>query len=75
MMKVVIVCDGGLVQEVLSDGPVEYCVIDYDVEGTDEGWLSKIPQSEGKTADAYAYSGLASRRSYRVKEIFKAVQP
>ncbi len=46
--RVAIICDGGLVQEVIADIPMRAIVCDYDVEGADEEDLTKIPQNEGE---------------------------
>jgi hypothetical protein len=52
-VKIVIVLEGGMIQEVLSCGVrVEYAVIDYDCDATDESDVVQIPQSENKYADA-----------------------
>lgn len=48
-MRVVIVMDGGLVQQVLADkNGIEVMVLDYDVEGIDEDihTLYEIPQGD-----------------------------
>ena len=46
MPRVVITMDGGLVQEIISDQPLEVTVIDYDAEGSDPDDLRKVPQGE-----------------------------
>jgi hypothetical protein len=43
MNRIVIIIEGGLVQQVLSDGePVTVAVVDYDVEGADLDDLTKL---------------------------------
>ena len=46
--RVVIVVDGGLVQEVITDIPVVATVVDFDVEGADEEDLTKVPEDRVK---------------------------
>ena len=72
--KVIIACDGGLVQDVCASVPVEYAMIDYDVEGADEDRLTAIPQDDKTTVEAYAYAGNADvLPPERVQELFKAI--
>jgi hypothetical protein len=54
MPRVVIVMDGGLVQEVIADQPLEVTVIDYDAEGSDPEDLRKVPQGNGDEDDLAA---------------------
>ena len=57
-VKIVIVLDGGIVQDVITAGiPVEYVVVDYDVSGADPSEETAIPQDDGRTAQAYITSG------------------
>lgn len=72
--RVVIVLAGGLVQDVLSNEPIDYCVIDYDVEDADADRLTKIPQCNGRPAeDAYAFAGKTDVMPERVLELFGAI--
>ncbi|MNP09310.1 hypothetical protein D3C76_1014120 [compost metagenome] len=52
MSKIVIVLEGGLVQNIVAEEPVEVLVIDYDAEGADEDEITAVPQDNGGTADA-----------------------
>lgn len=75
MKQIVIVIEGGLVDQVLSTEPVEYVVIDYDTEGAMEQDLTNIPQAGGGSAPAYARieeSGVVSEE--RMKELQDAVK-
>lgn len=36
MNRIVIVMDGGLIQNIISEQPVEIYTVDYDIEGVDE---------------------------------------
>ena len=58
--RVLVICDGGLVQCVLTDHETDYAVLDYDVEGADfdEG-IRAIPQGEGERAQPGAFSGFS----------------
>lgn len=61
-----IVCEGGLVQDIVSDQPgrflgIKVMVIDYDVEGADLDRLSAVSQHDGTDADAYVTKWEVSR--------------
>ena len=47
--RIVVALDGGLVQGVVADRPIQLFVVDYDVEGADQSELSLIPQ-DGRPA-------------------------
>ena len=71
-IRVVVVVEGGCVQSVLSDLPLDVHVLDYDVEGGD-GETFAIPQHLGKTAPAYrSGSGWNDVCPERVTEILRA---
>lgn len=73
--RVVIVMDGGLVQEVLSSVQTDVAVIDYDTDGIDESEieLADIPQGDGTTADAWAFTQEPTVLPDRVDELFEAI--
>ena len=77
-VKIVIVLEGGVVQDVLSCGvPVQFALIDYDAEGADESEIVQIPQEgEGRPfEDAIAYVSSADmQRPARALELFEAVE-
>lgn len=50
MKKIVITMDGGIIQNVLSEEPLEVIVVDYDTEGAEE-----IVQVLGNEACAVSY--------------------
>lgn len=52
-MKIIIVCNGGLVQNVVASEPVEVMLIDYDTEGACEGDTVLMPQKNGGVSEAY----------------------
>lgn len=66
-MKVAIIVDGGVIQEVVADKEAEVVIIDRDIEGS-EHELKKV---EG--LDAYVYAGLAEAEVNieRIERIFK----
>ena len=51
MPKIVIVVDGGVVQDVLSSEPVEVVLVDYDTDGADPADLTAVPQGDGKASE------------------------
>ena len=55
MARVVIVIEGGLVQEVLSDKPIECMVIDHDIDGMDENRLATFHPGKGNQFQAVAH--------------------
>jgi len=71
--KVVIACDGGLVQDVCANMPVEFAMIDYDNDGVEDDRLTAIPQDDGTTPEACAYTGAADVLPARVDQLFKAI--
>ena len=71
--RIVIVIEGGLVQEVLSTEPVNYAVVDYDIEGTEEDNLVAMPQGEGKTEECYGYTSNSNVTPERAVEMFTAI--
>lgn len=56
-MNVIIVLEGGLVSDIISDSPdLHAFVIDYDIEGADENDLTPIPQGgSNSTILAFAH--------------------
>ena len=50
--RLVITTDGGLVQSIVSDLPLQPTVIDYDVEGADPDTLTAVDQADGSTSPA-----------------------
>lgn len=60
MARIVIVVEGGVVQEVLSDDPINVMVIDHDIDGVDEDSLVTFQPGEGKPFQAVAHIWKAS---------------
>ena len=73
-VKIVIVLDGGILQGVTTCGiPVEYVVIDYDIDGAEDTF--QVPQGDGTFVDACVYASLAenTETSYAF-EVFNLVK-
>lgn len=51
--RVAVFMDGGLIQEMYSDSPVEVMKIDLDIEGAEDEELTPYPDREGSTNKAY----------------------
>lgn len=49
---IIVAIEGGLVNAVVADSPVELLTIDYDVDGADEDEIIPVPQDEGRVSDA-----------------------
>lgn len=49
-MKIVIVVEGGVVQNVMSEEPIEFVIIDYDTEGAGADELTEIYGAEALLA-------------------------
>lgn len=74
--EIVIICDGGLVHEVLSSEELGDCtVLDYDTEGADPDELTPIPQGKaGDFEDAAIGSPQVSVMRARLAEINGAIE-
>lgn len=60
-MELVIIMDGGIIQNVLSPNPealkdLKLTVVDYDVEGCSPDTLSEVKQSDGRWEDAFIFN-------------------
>ena len=72
--QVVIVIEGGIVQEVLSTVPLDAGILDYDTEGADE--VFDVPQSPGmlcEVAQACGHIESAAVNPSRVAELLEAI--
>lgn len=63
-IRITIILEGGLIQNVLSEIPVEYVVIDYDTDGsvdgiTDVPQLNEFGETTDETAEAFVHHGNA----------------
>lgn len=59
-LKLAVVIEGGIVQAIVSDQPSrlpnDVLVIEYDIDGSDEGDRCSVPQDLGDDAQAIVYS-------------------
>lgn len=60
-MELVIIMDGGIIQEVLSPNPealkdLKLTIVDYDVEECSDDTLSQVKQSNGGWQDAFIFN-------------------
>ncbi len=69
-MKLVIIVDGGIVQDVYTDQPAEVVIVDRDTEGCD---IEDLRTVQGE--DAYIYTGIkdATIDPERVSTIMREV--
>ena len=57
--KIIIIMDGGILQNILSDTDIDISAVDYDIDGIEEDLLTKIPYMfHGKEDFEYAYCNL-----------------
>lgn len=54
-VRVGIRLEGGIVQSVFADAPIDALVIDYDVDTMDEDSIYDVPQGDGTTSRAWLY--------------------
>jgi hypothetical protein len=71
---VVIVLDGGVIQEVLTSEDVEVGVIDYDTQDLDTADLTDIPQGDGTTEVAYVSLNVPSVMPERTTELITVIK-
>ena len=57
--KIVVVLDGGLVQDIYTDTPVEVVTLDFDVESADNDELLRVP-GIGESTPKAGKDGLAN---------------
>lgn len=72
MTRIVVVLDGGLVQSILADGPVEVLVKDYETNGADDEDM--VIDEEGNRYFSSRHSVTSDEwreQTKRVAEIFK----
>ena len=70
--KIVIVMEGGIINDVLSTHDVDAVMIDYDTEGSEPDEIRKIPQGDGTTEKAYVRDLEPSTSILRTKELWDA---
>jgi hypothetical protein len=72
--RMVIVLDGGLVQNILANFDVEVISIDYDIDGADEEDLTPVPQGDGSVSDAYVSAHGVEFKTNRVDDLFALIK-
>lgn len=72
--KIVLTLDGGLVQHVAADAPVEVLVLDVDTDGLVEEDLIDIKDQSGDDAKAYAHFDTADVDEKWVNEVHTTVK-
>lgn len=75
-VKIAIILEGGMVQDVLSAGvPVQYVMIDYDADNADPDDIVMVPQGENQDDErATGYISDAEIDGPRVDALFSAVE-
>jgi hypothetical protein len=59
MNRIAIIMEGGIIHDILADEEVDITIVDYDIEGTEEEDIAKIPQIDGAAVEAYiGYPGV-----------------
>lgn len=72
-VRIVIGLDGGIIQGVTANVPVEYLVYDYDIEGSDQ--VATRPALDGGVVEVYdAGSYPADVNAEIIETIYKAVE-
>jgi hypothetical protein len=76
MSKLVIVMDGGVIQNLIADGDdIEVCIVDYDVEDVDFERQALIKSEGGKPTPAYVDADpYIQYNSSTVNKLFKEVK-
>lgn len=41
--KIIIIMGGGIIHQLMSDVPIDVCIVDYDVEGAESDRIIQIP--------------------------------
>ena len=59
MTKIFINLDGGMIQNIISDAPVEVMVVDYDIDGASD--VVRFEDERGNTAMAFVQHDVSTR--------------
>lgn len=73
--KIIIVMEGGLVQEVIANCPVEMLSLDHDIEGGAQENIREIPQGDSPPAECYLRFEDVTVDRRRVSRLWKAASP
>lgn len=70
--QVVVIMEGGLIQEVIASGPVEVLTIDHDTEGSSREHIRDIPQGNSPPAECYVRCENVTVDRCRITRLWKA---
>ena len=70
--KIVIVIEGGLVQEVIANAAVELLTLDHDIEGGAQEYIREIPQGDSPPIRCYVRFEHVTRDAPQVARLWKA---
>lgn len=59
VVRVGIRVEGGIVQSVFADAPVDALIVDYDTDSSDDESIYAVPQGDGTTSRAWIYQDAA----------------
>ncbi len=51
--KIILIVDGGLIREVIANGPVEVMTLDHNIEGGAQEFIRQIPQRDLPSVKCY----------------------
>lgn len=68
-MKQIIVMNGGLIQNIISEGDIDVTIVDYDTEGADVKELMKVYKD-----DAYVFSPQVEVNIDEVNDILTIIE-
>ena len=76
--KIFINLNGGIIQQILSDSPVEVIIADYDVEGLDDDRVTSFKDESGKDTEeaviSHQHAGSGDRDEIAIVEaLFKNI--
>lgn len=71
MTKIVIVMDGGLIQEIMSDRLCNVMIIDHDTDGADYSGIKDVPQMDGSTKECYVSLPEITYSTSRVNSLYE----
>lgn len=73
--KLVVIMDGGLIQEVISNCPVEVLTLDHDTEGGSQEHIRQIPQGDLPATECYVRFEDVTLDRRRVTRLWDAASP
>jgi hypothetical protein len=70
--KIILIIEGGLIHEVIANGPVEVLTLDHDFEGGDQEHVREIPQGDWPPAKCYVRFEEVTLDTSRVATLWQA---